>query len=87
VSDVAVTRHDANFTLHGPDGAWRVVLNVTGAHNVADAAVVAVLAAQLGVSSAAIRSGLANLSARPDVSSYSVHGAGSRLRELRAPPG
>lgn len=65
VSDVAVTRHDANFTLHGPDGAWRVVLNVTGAHNVADAAVVAVLAAQLGVSSAAIRSGLANFVGAP----------------------
>jgi len=70
VSDVAVTRHDANFTLHDrrrlARGAQR-----DRAHNVADAAVVAVLAAQLGVSSAAIRSGLANFVGAPDVSSYS----------------
>jgi len=69
--------HDANFTLRGPTAPGALVLNVTGAHNVADAAVVAVLAAQLGVSSAAIRSGLANFVGAPDVSSYSVHGAGS----------
>jgi UDP-N-acetylmuramate--alanine ligase len=65
VRDVAVTRHDARFTLHGPDGAWPLQLNVTGAHNVADAAVVAVLAAQLGLSFEAIHTGLANFVGAP----------------------
>jgi UDP-N-acetylmuramate--alanine ligase len=65
VRDVAMTRHAAHFSLHGPDVRWPLTLNVTGAHNVADAAVVAVLAAQLGIPSEAIRSGLANFVGAP----------------------
>jgi len=57
--------HDANFTLHGPDGAWRRGAQRDRAHNVADAAGRRGLAAQLGVSSAAIRSGLANFVGAP----------------------
>jgi UDP-N-acetylmuramate--alanine ligase len=59
VSDVGVTRRDAHFTLRGPDVDERFTLNVTGAHNVADAAVVAVLATQLGLSVDAVHAGLA----------------------------
>jgi UDP-N-acetylmuramate--alanine ligase len=65
VSDVVVTRHDAAFTLRGPELETRVTLNVTGAHNVADAAVVAVLASELGVPIDAIRAGLANFRGAP----------------------
>jgi UDP-N-acetylmuramate--alanine ligase len=65
VSDVAVTRHDASFTLRGPEGETKLTLNVTGVHNVADAAVVAVLAAQLGVSVKAVHTGLANFRGAP----------------------
>ena len=65
VSDVTVSRHDARFTLHGPGVDERLILNLTGVHNVADAAVVAVLAAQLGISFEAISSGLANFQGAP----------------------
>ena len=65
VSDVTVSRHDAHFTLHGPGVEVRLALNVTGEHNVADAAVVAVLAAQLNVSFEAITSGLASFQGAP----------------------
>ena len=65
VRDVAVTRHDASFTLSGPDGEWRLTLHLTGVHNVADAAVVAVLAFQLGLSAEAIETGLANFVGAP----------------------
>jgi UDP-N-acetylmuramate--alanine ligase len=65
VSEVTVSRHDARFTLHGPGVQERLTLNVTGVHNVADAAVVAVLAAQLGVSFEAITSGLARFQGAP----------------------
>jgi UDP-N-acetylmuramate--alanine ligase len=65
VRDVAVTRHDAAFTLSGPDGEWRLTLRLTGVHNVADAAVVAVLAFQLGLSAEAIETGLANFVGAP----------------------
>lgn len=65
VSDVALTRQQAHFTLHGPDIELHLTLNVTGFHNVADAAVVAVLAAQLGVPVEAIDSGLANFEGAP----------------------
>lgn len=65
VSDVVVTRHSAGFTLRGPETEMRVTLNVTGVHNVANAAVVAVLAMELGVSPEAIRTGLANFRGAP----------------------
>jgi UDP-N-acetylmuramate--alanine ligase len=65
VDDVAVTRDSANFTLFGPDVELALALHVTGVHNVADAAVVAVLAVQLGLSTDSIRSGLANFRGAP----------------------
>jgi UDP-N-acetylmuramate--alanine ligase len=65
VSEIAVTRRDATFTLRGPAVETRLMLGVTGVHNVADAAVVAVLASELGVSSDAIRTGLANFRGAP----------------------
>ncbi len=65
VDDVEVTRHEARFTLHGPATEMRLTLQVTGVHNVADAAVVAVLARELGVSPDAIRTGLANFRGAP----------------------
>jgi len=65
VSDVSVSRHDARFTLRGSGVDERLTLNVTGVHNVADAAVVAVLAAQLGVAFDAIASGLADFQGAP----------------------
>ncbi len=64
VRDVEVTRHDARFTLRGPTD-MDVTLHLTGVHNVADAAVVAVLAIELGVSSDAIRTGLATFRGAP----------------------
>jgi UDP-N-acetylmuramate--alanine ligase len=63
--DVEVTRHQARFILHGPATEMRVTLHVTGVHNVADAAVAAVLAIELGVSPDAIRAGLANFRGAP----------------------
>jgi UDP-N-acetylmuramate--alanine ligase len=65
VGDVAVTRGGATFTLAGPDSSWSLALGVTGVHNVADAAIVAVLANQLGASDDAIRTGLANFRGAP----------------------
>jgi len=65
VIDVAVTRHDARFVLKGPDGDVHLALNVTGVHNVADAALVAVLAQELGLPAEAIQSGLANFRGAP----------------------
>jgi len=65
VDDVEVTRREARFTLHGPATEMRLTLHVTGVHNVADAAVVAVLARELGVSPDAIRTGLANFRGAP----------------------
>jgi UDP-N-acetylmuramate--alanine ligase len=65
VSDVAVARHDASFTLRGPEREMKLTLGVTGAHNVADAAVVAVLATQLGVAPESVRTGLANFRGAP----------------------
>lgn len=65
VDDVEVTRHEARFTLRGPASEMRLTLPVTGVHNVADAAVVAVLASELGVSPDAIGTGLANFRGAP----------------------
>jgi UDP-N-acetylmuramate--alanine ligase len=65
VSDVEVTRYDARFMLSGPDEVLELALSVTGVHNVADAAVVAVLAKTLDVSNQAIHTGLANFRGAP----------------------
>ena len=65
VSDVSVSRYDAHFLLSGPDEVLELALNVTGVHNVADAAVAAVLAMKLGVSREAIHSGLSNFRGAP----------------------
>ncbi len=65
VSDVALTRDGAHFLLSGPDSVMELALQVTGAHNVADAAVTAVLALQLGLSAESIGQGLANFRGAP----------------------
>jgi UDP-N-acetylmuramate--alanine ligase len=64
VSDVELERRRASFSLNGPT-ALAVELRVTGAHNVANAAVVAVLAHELGVSDEAIVRGLSNFVGAP----------------------
>ncbi len=65
VHDVEVTRHGATFTLGGDEVSMALTLNVTGAHNVYDAAVVAVLARLLGVGPDAIARGLAAFAGAP----------------------
>lgn len=65
VSDVALERRASSFTLSGPDEAFDVVLAVTGRHNVANAAVVAVLARSLGIASEAVVEGLAQFRGAP----------------------
>jgi UDP-N-acetylmuramate--alanine ligase len=64
VSDVELERRRASFRLNGPT-TLTVELRVTGAHNVANAAVVAVLAHELGVSDEAIVRGLSNFVGAP----------------------
>jgi UDP-N-acetylmuramate--alanine ligase len=64
VSDVDLERRRASFSLNGPMSLG-VELRVTGAHNVANAAVVAVLAHELGVPPEAIIRGLANFVGAP----------------------
>jgi UDP-N-acetylmuramate--alanine ligase len=65
VSDVALTRHGSSFSLRGPGHDLRFELGVTGKHNVANAAVVALLGLKLGVDAAAITTGLANFTGAP----------------------
>jgi UDP-N-acetylmuramate--alanine ligase len=65
VRDVVLSRHGATFTLDGPQSEWPLTLKVTGVHNVADAAVVAVLASRLGIAPEAIESGLTNFVGAP----------------------
>jgi len=64
VRDVVLERRRASFALSGPR-SLRVELRVTGAHNVANAAVVAVLAHELGVPDEAIVRGLSNFVGAP----------------------
>ena len=64
VDGVVVGRRSATFALRGPQTlAGR--LQVTGTHNVANAAVVAVLALELGVNVPAVQAGLANFRGAP----------------------
>jgi UDP-N-acetylmuramate--alanine ligase len=65
VEDVRVRRDSSSFTLRGPNVDATLSLHVTGAHNVADAAVVAVLAIALGISVADVAAGLARFEGAP----------------------
>jgi len=65
VLDAILERHRATFRLQGPTTALEVTLRVTGAHNVANAALVAVLAHEVGVSDDAIVRGLSNFVGAP----------------------
>jgi UDP-N-acetylmuramate--alanine ligase len=65
VRDVTLGRRGSTFTLAGPDRHLDVALNVPGAHNVANAAVVATLALSLGVSPRAVHLGLAAFGGAP----------------------
>ena len=65
VTDVELERRRATFRVHGPGTTLEITLRVTGAHNVANAAIVAVLAHELGVSDAAVVRGLSNFVGAP----------------------
>ncbi len=65
VSDVVLERRQASFHLGGPSDSFDVSLRITGAHNVANAAVVAVLARELGIDRDSIVRGLANFVGAP----------------------
>ncbi len=65
VSDVVLERRHASFQLRSASETVGVNLRVTGAHNVANAAVVAVLARALGVGRDAIERGLSNFVGAP----------------------
>jgi UDP-N-acetylmuramate--alanine ligase len=64
VNEIDLERRRASFQLNGPR-TLLVELRVTGAHNVANAAVVAVLAHELGVPDEAIVRGLSNFVGAP----------------------
>lgn len=64
VSNIDLERRRASFQLTGPR-TLNVELRVTGAHNVANAAVVAVLAHELGVADEPIVRGLSNFVGAP----------------------
>jgi UDP-N-acetylmuramate--alanine ligase len=65
VSDVVLERRNASFRLRGPSDSFEVTLRVTGAHNVANAAVAAVLARQIGIERDGIVRGLSNFVGAP----------------------
>jgi UDP-N-acetylmuramate--alanine ligase len=64
VTNIDLERRRASFQLSGPR-ILQVELRVTGAHNVANAAVVAVLAHELGVADEAVVRGLSNFVGAP----------------------
>ncbi len=64
VSDVVLERRGASFRLSGPT-TMQIELRVTGAHNVANAAVVAVLAHALAIPDEATVRGLSNFVGAP----------------------
>jgi len=63
--DVQISLTGAEFLLQGPSGAMPCRLGTTGRHNVANALTAAAVAMGLGVSSAAIATGLANFHGVP----------------------
>lgn len=65
VTDVRVARRSAAFALRGARGAFEIELAVTGEHNVANAAVVAALALELGVAGEAVLEGLQTFRGAP----------------------
>ncbi|MGA2294365.1 MAG: UDP-N-acetylmuramate--L-alanine ligase [Acidimicrobiales bacterium] len=65
VDDVSLSRRGCTFTLVGPHERLDLALRVTGLHNVANAAVVAVLARSLGVDGPAVIDGLAAFEGAP----------------------
>jgi UDP-N-acetylmuramate--alanine ligase len=65
VSVTALERRGASFHLDGPKDSFDVTLRVSGAHNVANAAVVAALASSIGMSADAIARGLSNFVGAP----------------------
>lgn len=65
VSSVELERRGASFHLDGPHDSIDVTLRVSGAHNVANAAVVAALASSIGISADAIVRGLSNFVGAP----------------------
>ncbi|HEY1763178.1 MAG TPA: UDP-N-acetylmuramate--L-alanine ligase [Acidimicrobiales bacterium] len=65
VSAVELERRGASFHLDGPKDSFDVTLRVSGAHNVANAAVVAALASSVGLSADAIARGLSNFVGAP----------------------
>jgi len=65
VLNVILSKRNASFTLEGPGQSLELVLGVTGAHNVANAAVVATLASNLDVDGEAIAAGLAAFTGAP----------------------
>ena len=65
VTNVVAARQRASFTLTGPRGSLDIALRVTGAHNVANAAVVAALACEIGIAESAVVRGLANFPGAP----------------------
>ena len=65
VRDVTTQRRSSTFVLEGPELSLDVTLQVAGAHNVADAAVVATLALQLGVDPSNVVAGLAAFQGAP----------------------
>jgi len=65
VSGIELERRSSNFSLKGAGVDVTISLNVTGAHNVANASVVCVLAIQLGISLTEISNGLSNFQGAP----------------------
>ena len=65
VSDVELERRNSHFRLKGAGLDVTIALNVTGAHNVANASVVCVLALELGISLTEISNGLSNFQGAP----------------------
>ncbi len=65
VEDVRLDRSASSFTLRHDDEEFAVRLQVTGAHNVANAAVVAVLAREVGVELEHVVAGLAHFTGAP----------------------
>ena len=65
VTNVTLDRRRSSFDVRGPDLELGITLRVTGAHNVANAAVVAVLAHALGIEANAIEAGLSNFVGAP----------------------
>ena len=65
VRAAGVGRRDAHFELVGPVGPLALTLGVTGLHNVANAAIVAALALEMGVGADAVVEGLGRFHGAP----------------------